>query len=1414
MRGSILFLKISFIVLCFLFFNFSKGQEKLIFNFEDTTLAGWIQHPDFMWAVTSINAIDSSYSLQHVFDNTEASHNQISYPLTNLRLSEDTTVWRFKVRHAYNPSSSNNWAFYLVSDQSAGEMYPSGNANGYVVGVNYLGSDDFIKIWRTASGGASVIISSALDWEDKIGISNSAAIEVIRTPEGVWQLNFDTTGSFEHFYSLGTAADITYTEALYFGIYYKYSSAQDRKLWIDDISVEGAFIEDTLSPVIDTVYALSENQLYIQFSELLSDSCLPDSQFCFVDQGIGFYDSIQSISSKEFIIYFSSSFHDETWHELSIFNTCDRYGNCVDTLSSTFYYYTIKPYSVIINEIMADPEPVVGLPEYEYIELLNICEHPVDLSEWTLSLGSRTLTFTNQILQPDSFIIICHKDAVQDFIEFGEATGLLTAISTLANSGTDIILKDKKDTIIDMISYNKQWYHDQDKEEGGWSLEKIDPANQCSGMANWSASVDVSGGSPGTINSIKRDNIDMVPPAIQTFEVLDTNILQLTFSEEVTLASMFEKENYSVINMGNPDSVIYVENNVRLYYSESWISGIYYTLSILNIEDNCGNVMVNDTIGFFYYRAQPNDVVINEVMVDPEPVVGLPEYEYIELYNKCDHPVIMNNWSVNIGDKVIRIPSFVLNPDSFVLLCHNEAVEPLAVYRHTLGVLSSYTVLTNSGQTITLKDIRGCVINEISYSTNWYQDADKKNGGWSLERINPDNDCGILSNWSASVDLSGGTPGSINSIYQLGNIDTIPPYVVSMEITSDQSLLLKMSESEEVVGITETHNYWVSGGIGSPDTVIVIEKGVELLLKSPFKLNIKYTLIINSLVDYCYNWTETDSLTFIYEMPQKYEIVINEIMADPDPQVGLPEAEYIEIFNNSGISTNLKNWKLCVGPTEVDLPEYVFTSDDYLILCDINDTSHLSQYGHYVGIKSFPPLKNSGQTIVLKNPMGELIHTVSYSTNRYETEFKSEGGWSLEMIDINNPCGPENWQESIDNKGGTPGQANSVVGSNPDNDFPILINAVLIGDTTLVIQFDEPIDSLSACNPQNYMVDHDIGHPVNIQPIYPDYSKILLWFGFPFTMNTSYTLSVEGSLCDCAGNVLSESQEVQFAIPDSIAPLDIIINEVLFNPKADGVDFVEIYNNSDKIMDISELLIGKRTDLDIDAVPASEGGKLLFPFDYFVFTINPDKLMEEYWTPNPYGIWEVKDLPNFNNETDEVILMTKATNMIDAFAYNEDMHYPLLVGNEGVSLERISFERTTNDASNWHSASEMAGYATPAYKNSQHLDSEDINDGFIIEPEVFSPNNDGIDDVLSIQFSLNEAGYKVSIVIYNGRGQEVCNIANNELLGTNGAFTWNGVNETGQKVKMGMYIVYIELVALNGDVKKMKKVCVVGGEFN
>ena len=160
------------------------------------------------------------------------------------------------------------------------------------------------------------------------------------------------------------------------------------------------------------------------------------------------------------------------------------------------------------------------------------------------------------------------------------------------------------------------------------------------------------------------------------------------------------------------------------------------------------------------------------------------------------------------------------------------------------------------------------------------------------------------------------------------------------------------------------------------------------------------------------------------------------------------------------------------------------------------------------------------------------------------------------------------------------------------------------------------------------------------------------------------------------------------------------------------------------------------------------------------------------------------------------------------------MHFKLLSDKEGVSLERINYDLPSDDPDNWHSASEEVGFATPAYINSQFTDAINVEDETIkIEPKVFSPDNDGFDDFVNISYKFDEPGHVANIYIYDSKGRLIRHLTNNRFLSPEGVIIWDGLNGNNEKVRAGIYILYLEIFDLNGNVKKYKKTVVCATKF-
>ena len=286
------------------------------------------------------------------------------------------------------------------------------------------------------------------------------------------------------------------------------------------------------------------------------------------------------------------------------------------------------------------------------------------------------------------------------------------------------------------------------------------------------------------------------------------------------------------------------------------------------------------------------------------------------------------------------------------------------------------------------------------------------------------------------------------------------------------------------------------------------------------------------------------------------------------------------------------------------------------------------------------------------------------------------------------------------------------------------------------------------------------------------------------------------------------SQNGKSVVVDNVAPGDILINEVLFNPYDDGEDFVELYNNTDYTIMLNSIRLAT-WDADLQKLKtmvALPDSVFMLPQDYVVLTIDADAIYRYYTAKHRDKVVVMKKMPAYSNQQGVVIVSLEDSTVIDRFDYTEELHYRWLTDVEGVSLERRSFEEPTNSAANWHSAAKQTGWATPTYKNSQAMNMIVSDNAFGIEPEVFSPDNDGYNDLLTITYSMHESDMLSNITIFDEQGRLVKALERNAWLGTNGSFVWDGSDENGNRCRIGNYVVYIEVYNTKGSMQTIKKV--------
>lgn len=647
--------------------------------------------------------------------------------------------------------------------------------------------------------------------------------------------------------------------------------------------------------------------------------------------------------------------------------------------------------------------------------------------------------------------------------------------------------------------------------------------------------------------------------------------------------------------------------------------------------------------------------------------------------------------------------------------------------------------------------------------------------------------------------------------------DTIAPEIAGYKLLSPQLLSLSFNEPLNSASANDSSNYLIVNSLVSIDSVqqdTVTLREVKLSLNKPLQQLKDYQLKVKAVQDTAGNAMKTDTLKLKYYTPAVpffNALVINEFLYDPSPAVQLPDAEFVELYNRTDSVYVLKGWELSDGSSKTLLDSLALFPGEYLVLCPESDTSQYASFGQTLGLNPWPSLNNSGDSLILYDGNGSYVDRLKFEPDWIENSEKKDGGWSLEKKNPHQRCpGNGNWRASVDGKGGTPGQVNSVFISGNDGTPPVLQKIISRSPDTLELQFNETLEKLDIKETEFHI---DRGLEVN-KVFLSRKQAILLHLNEEPVKSRLYHIEVLG-LRDCSGTLIGNENKGEFVFPESAEAGDIIINEVLFNPRTGGADFVEIYNNSGKYIDLRGWSLADfyQKDDTMGMLREISSVQYIFhPGHYLLLTDDGTNISMEYLFSNTERFLEMKSFPTYNNDEDRVYLFNALKEKIDEFHYYEDMHFSLLNDPEGVSLERISFDRPTHHKGNWHSASESEGFATPGYENSQHHEGNK-QDQFHVEPEVFSPDNDGFEDVLHINYQFNQPGFSGSLFIYDMEGREVRRIANNQLLGIEGTFTWDGLTGMGDKAAIGMYVVYFEVFNLKGEVMQFKEVAVLGGHL-
>ena len=946
----------------------------------------------------------------------------------------------FKVKLDFSPSTSNYARVYLISSSSN----LLGSLNGYFVQIGGAsGALDDVSLYHQSGTSGTKIISGA---NGTVAVNPEVNVRVTRDMNGNWELLIDTALN-GIYVSEGTIYHNTTTTSSYFGVQCEFTSTRSDKFFFDNFVVTGGPVMDSDPPIIDSIVTISATELDVYFNENIEQTTAQTTSNYSVNNTVGSPINALLDATNANIVHltFSSTLANNNYI-LTVNNVEDIAGNATSNATLAFTVNVPMTYNygdVVINEIFPDPTPTVGLPEAEFIELINTTNTPINLNQWTYSDASTQVSLPNFSLAPNAYVIVCNQNDTSQFSGFGDVIGL-SSWPTLNNGGDFLGLRDPLNNLIDTVPYTDSWYQDASKASGGWTLERINPTALCSDANNWNASNNAIGGTPGITNSVYNITPDLTSPQIATYEIFNNTTLKLQLNKAIDSTSV-SATNFSLnqgINISNVKATSF--QSIELELTPSLANDLLYELLVTGIVD-CYGTALPDTTLIIAIGVTPGvrDIIFNEIYANPtldNPY--LPNAEFVEIMNTTSLPISLNEVTFADQSTTVNLPNEVLLPNEIAILTEDINASNFQSFGRVIS-LSAWPSLNNSEDRITLANSL-YDIDVVQYKDTWYNDNDKKTG-WSLELINPITACVGKNNWTASTSSLQATPGKENSVYDSDFI--IDFRLISASALSTTQVEVVFSKIINATNLSNTQFSWDNGLTTQNILVDPAQPNVAILDVQPaLEIGILYQLTTSNILD-CTGESIGDS-TAILSLPEAQSMLINEVLFNPNTG----GSDYIELYNTSSSNIDLKNWSLLYYNSSGDSAYKVITETTYIVqpnqfvvLTEDSGNIQFEYPKHGEGtflVMDLPTYSNSAGNVIVLNQMELLNDEFAYSEDMHFELITDPKGVSLERVNyIKGANTSQNWHSaSSTSYYGTPGLENSQYVSGGDQNSEVTVN--------------------------------------------------------------------------------------------------------------------------------------------------------------------------------------------------------------------------------------------------------------------------------------------------------------------------------------------------------------------------------------
>ena len=820
-----------------------------------------------------------------------------------------------------------------------------------------------------------------------------------------------------------------------------------------------------------------------------------------------------------------------------------------------------------------------------------------------------------------------------------------------------------------------------------------------------------------------------------------------------------------------------------------------------------------------------SDVLINEIMYYP---VG-DEPEWVELVNTLSDTINLKNWRIsdsNISTKsVIAQTDVLIPPGSYGVIAKDIVFS--SFHAGVPVVIANFSALNNSTpDAVVLYDQRANTIDSVMYAPSW-----GGQNGKSLERVDLNQPSTSSSNWGTSQDSLCSTPGRINSIARLDYDLSLQRLFQTTSLAGSAVLPVIHAVVQNVgklsVDSVLVNFYADSNRNGVPESSECLSTCVSanslapldsVVLSASFPQLDAGQIDIIAVIDSWCDERLRNNRAFL-TMTRNFEslsLVINEIMYDPLNS----QNEWLELFNRSNRPIDLAHWTFNDRPTASGgMNSFVITSQSMIVkpgeyvviaaessLLQVLPNSLLTDPAEHIIVLNRPGgfgFNNDGDAVILKDLTGKTIDSVMY-----QSSWGGQHGKSLERIDVHASSNSmTNWGTSQDSLDSTPGRINSIARLDYDVMIKNLIQAQSVVSGKVIPEIHVNVHNIGRQTMDSILVRFYADRNCNAIPEPLELLHTTIFFhslvaGDSTLLSESFPQLASGVtnmivIVDWWRDERLVNNRASIYLKISYEPCSLVINEIMYDPLNGQSEWFELYNRSDRPVDLAHWNFNDKPTLNsVNSYEISNQPFIIKSSEYAIVAADSTifQLFPSLTQPDSTMHIRILNRSNgfsFNNDGDIVVLKDMTGQTIDSVSYSPRWHHPDVVDTRGRSLERINPNIDSNDPRNWSTCTNILG-GTPGKANSITTTSKKNNSMISISPNPFSPDGDGFEDFCIIRYNLPLITSTLNIRIYDIKGRLIRTLANGELAGSQGEIVWDGIDDNKQRARIGVYVIFLE----------------------